>query len=70
MSDSPKGTGFWAVVHSVCAAGIGVKSKVNKERDFQQGNPYHFVVGGVIGTIVFVLSLVIFVHVLIGYMQN
>lgn len=50
-----KGTGFWAVVQSILAAGIGVQSRANKERDFQHGNPVHFIVGGLIGTLVFIL---------------
>lgn len=62
MSDSSKrivkepsrGTGFWSVVRSVLAAGIGVQSKANKERDFQQGRPLHFIVGGLLGTLAFI----------------
>jgi len=60
-----KGTGFWAVVQSVLAAGIGVQSKANKERDFTQGRPLHFIIGGVIGTIVFILAIVLFVQYLL-----
>lgn len=63
--EKQKGTGFWAVVQSVLAAGIGVQSKANKERDFQQGRPIHFIVGGIIGTLLFVISVVLFVQYLI-----
>ena len=61
-----KGTGFWAVVQSVLAAGIGVQSKANKERDFQHGNPVHFIVGGLIGTVLFILVVWLFVKVMIA----
>jgi hypothetical protein len=60
-----KGTGFWAVVQSVLAAGIGVQSKANKERDFTQGRPIHFIVGGIVGTILFILAIIVFVQYLL-----
>lgn len=65
MSEQSKGTGFWSVVQSVMAAGIGVQSRANKERDFTQGKPLHFIVGGLIGTILFVVSVWLFVQYLI-----
>ena len=65
--DEPeRGTGFLAVVQSVLAAGIGVQSKANKERDFQRGNPLHFIVGGLIGTLLFVIGIWLFVRYLIA----
>lgn len=60
-----KGTGFWSVVQSVLAAGIGVQSKANKERDFKHGRPLHFIVGGIVGTLLFILALTLFVQYLI-----
>ena len=66
MSEENKGTGFWSVVQSVLAAGIGVQSKANKERDFTHGKPLHFIVGGLIGTALFVLFIWIFVQYLIN----
>lgn len=50
-----EGTGFWAVVQSVGAAMIGVQSHKNRERDFTEGKPIHFIVGGLIGTFLFLL---------------
>lgn len=63
--ENEKGTGFWAVVQSVLAAGIGVQSRANKERDFKHGRPIHFIVGGLIGTLLFVACVVLFVQYLI-----
>lgn len=65
MSKEGKGTGFWSVVQSVLAAGIGVQSKANKERDFIHGKPLHFIVGGLIGTVIFILLVWLFVQYLI-----
>ena len=57
MSDDRKGTGFWSVVQSVLAAFIGVQSKANKERDFKHGKPIHFIVGGLVGTAIFIFCI-------------
>lgn len=65
--DTKRGTGFAAVVQSVLAAGIGVQSKANKERDFQHGKPWHFIIGGLLGTLLFVLGIWAFVRYLIAY---
>jgi len=64
--DEKAGTGFPAVVQSVLAAGLGVQSKANKERDFRHGRPLHFIVGGLIGTLLFVLGVGLFVRYLIA----
>ena len=66
MSEENKGTGFWSVVQSVMAAGIGVQSRANKERDFKHGKPLHFIVGGLVGTVLFV----IFVWLLVQYLLH
>lgn len=65
MSSQNKGTGFWAVVQSILAAGIGVQSRANKERDFTHGKPIHFIIGGVIGTIIFIVLIWLLVQFLI-----
>lgn len=65
-SEDTKGTGFWAVVQSVLAAGIGVQSSKNRKRDFTQGKAIHFIVGGLIGTAIFVLVVWTFVNYLIS----
>lgn len=64
--DNRKGTGFWAVVQSVLAAGIGVQSRANKERDFKQGKPLHFIVGGIVGTLIFMLAVWMLVQFLLA----
>ncbi|MFK7854364.1 MAG: DUF2970 domain-containing protein [Granulosicoccus sp.] len=55
QSNARTGTGFWNVVQSVAAAMIGVQSRKNRERDFTHGKPIHFIVGGLVGTLIFLL---------------
>ncbi len=65
-SEQRKGTGFWNVVQSVGAAMIGVQSRKNRERDFTEGKPIHFIVGGLIGTAVFMLIVWLIVQYLLA----
>lgn len=51
---------FWEVVGSTLAAAIGVQSRANKVRDFSRGNPVHFILAGVLFTVIFVV-IVMFV---------
>ena len=53
--EARRGTGFRAVAQSVGAAMIGVQSRRNRERDFTTGKPLHFVIGGLVGTAIFLL---------------
>jgi len=60
------GTGFFAVMQSVGAAMIGVQSSKNKERDFTHGKPIHFIIGGLVGTLLFLLAI----WMLVKYMSK
>ena len=42
---------------SVLAAAIGVQSNQNRERDFRRGSARRYIVLGVLGTLVFVLTV-------------
>ena len=42
------------VISSVFAAGLGVQSSKNRERDFKQGNFKVFVITGIIFTLLFI----------------
>jgi uncharacterized membrane protein len=48
---------FWQMVHSVLAAALGVQSHKNRQRDFTHGKPVHFLLLGLLFTLVFVLIL-------------
>jgi hypothetical protein len=49
-----KGLGAMQVVSSVFAAGLGVQSSRNRERDFRQGSAGTFIVAGIIFTALFI----------------
>ena len=65
-AEARSGTGFWSVVHSVGAAMIGVQSRKNRERDFTQGKAIHFIVGGLLGTLVFMIVIWLLVQYLLA----
>ena len=45
------------VIASTLAAAFGVQSEKNRLRDFQHGSAKAYVVAGVIGTVIFVLTV-------------
>jgi len=46
-----------SVIKSLLAAGIGVQSDKNRQRDFEDGNPLVFIVGGIIFTLLFIVTV-------------
>ena len=46
------------IIKSVLASFFGVQSDKNRQRDFQQGNPLHFIVVGLFLTVIFILLIV------------
>jgi len=61
-----KSPGLWAIISSVLAAAFGVQSSKNRERDFVHGKTVHFVVAGIIFTILFIASLVMIVKTVLS----
>lgn len=61
-----KGTGWIATGLSVLAAAFGVQSQSALERDFKKGSLFQFVVAGLLGTALFVLSIYIGVQWLLS----
>jgi len=57
--DSPikKKTSIGAVTKSILAAAIGVQSNKNRERDFEEGNPLAFIIGGFVFTLLFIAAV-------------
>lgn len=45
------------MMHSVLAAAFGVQSGKNRARDFTHGKPSHFVILGIVFTVIFALTL-------------
>lgn len=48
---------LWEMLQSVLAAALGVQSGKNRSRDFSRGKPSHFIILGLLFTLVFVLIL-------------
>jgi hypothetical protein len=53
---------FISTLKSVAAAFLGVQSDKNRNRDFSEGKVSHFIIGGIIGVIIFIILLVIVVN--------
>ena len=48
---------FIQVIISVLASFFGVQSNRNRMRDFQHGKPSHFIVAGLVLTLLFILTV-------------
>lgn len=48
---------LWEVTKSVSAAFFGVQTEKNRQRDFQNGKASHFIIIGLVATIVFIVVL-------------
>lgn len=48
------------------AAGLGVQSQANRERDFKRGKAWQYVVAGLLATLVFILSVFGVVQLVLG----
>ena len=55
-----------ALVLSILAAGFGVQSDKNRERDFNQGSPLAFILGGFLFTLLFILSVALIVGLVLS----
>ena len=53
---------LWDTIKSVAASFFGVQSSKNRERDFKQGKAAHFIVVGLVATVLFVLAVVLAVR--------
>lgn len=53
-----KPPGLIQVTFSVLAAALGVQSEENRQRDFQQKSPLPYILGGLIFTVLFVLTII------------
>lgn len=54
------------VVKSVLAAGLGVQSSKNRERDFNRGRAGIFIAAGIIFTLVFIATVVTVVQLVLS----
>ena len=58
--------GFLGMLRSVLSAFFGVQSESNRARDFEKGNPVHFIAIALIATVGFVLVMWGIVSVVLG----
>ena len=54
--------GFLGIIGSILSAAFGVQSSAGRERDFAHGNYRHFIIGGILFTVLFVLTVVMVVR--------
>lgn len=57
MKDAPAKPTLWQIISSVLAAGFGVQSQNNRERDFASGTASQYIIIGIVATILFILTL-------------
>ncbi len=56
----------WQVISSVFAAGLGVQSSRNRERDFKEGRAGVFIAAGIIFTLLFIGVMVAIVQLVLS----
>jgi len=54
------------IIQSTLAAAIGVQSKQNRERDFEEGNAVTFIAAGIIFTALFIATVVTIVQLVVA----
>jgi len=54
------------IIQSTLAAAIGVQSKQNRERDFEEGNPGTFIAAGIIFTALFIATVMTVVQLVVA----
>ena len=54
------------ILRSSLAAGLGVQSSRNRQRDFADGSPRRFIVMGLVLTMLFIASLVTVIRIITG----
>lgn len=54
------------VMGSVFAASIGVQSEEKRARDFARGRAHQYIIAGLVGTILFVLTVYLAVKLILG----
>ena len=56
---------IFTLFKSVSAAFLGVQSDSNREKDFSQGKPSHFIIVGIVCTALFIGTLIAIVSMVI-----
>jgi hypothetical protein len=56
--DEPKKITPTSFMSSIFAAAFGVQSNKNRERDFEHGKFHHFIIGGIVFAVLFILLVI------------
>jgi hypothetical protein len=64
--DEPRRAGFWATVRAVLWSFVGIRKRRDYQRDAAELNPVAVVVAGILGGVIFVLTLVVIVNIVIS----
>jgi hypothetical protein len=65
MSQPETPHSLWDTIKSVAASFFGVQSSKNRDRDFKHGKAVHFIVVGIVATVVFILMIVVVVRLVL-----
>jgi hypothetical protein len=57
----------FSFMSSIFAAAFGVQSNKNRERDFEHGKFHHFIIGGIVFAVLFILLVVGIVKLVMHY---
>ena len=66
-SEKPKKITALSFMGSIISAWFGVQTKANRERDFEHGKFHHFIFGGIIFAVLFILLVVGIVKVVMHF---
>lgn len=66
-TENTKKVSLLSIMSSVIAASFGVQTNKNRERDFEKGKFHHFVIGGIVFAVLFILLIVGVVKVVMHY---
>ena len=58
--------GILQVIQSVLAAAFGVQTEEARKRDFTRGNPLAYIIGGIVFTVLLIVTLVVIVRIVLS----
>lgn len=56
---------FLQLVKSIVGAAFGVQSESTRQRDFQQGSPMPYIIGGLVFSVIFVVTIMLIVRMVL-----
>lgn len=65
-SDPPSRGAFGQTVRAVAWSFLGIRRAQDHEQDLKRISPVHVVVAGLLGTVLFVVVLIVIVHFVVG----